>query len=230
MFTCEDMRLRELDSLLAKSIAQRKATLTSPADPEGDQGWFRRSRLCAFEADHRACLLAAYCFRLSAIEGSDWLAGTECNEPLAGYNPASSVSESGFASDRLGAEILSGMETGLWGFVDHQNIYGDDRARDVLGDLWSGYGPDAGTWQFNLKANQDDSVGQSFPVQIPNDILRDDLLRVFLKDARSGRPTKVYLKGSIAIFPAPLNATTRYGLSMELQSSWGVRLGLVPQR
>jgi len=228
--TCEDAGLRELDTLLALRIAHRNATLSSTTDDEMDQDWFQRSRLCAFEADHRACLLAAYCFRLAAIDDSDRMKHTECDEPPVGYIPVSAISESGFARDKLYVETLSGSEIGLWGFFDQQNIYGDDRAKDVLGDWWSGYGPDPSTWQFNLKANQDDGAGHSFPVRVSNDMLRDDLLRVFLQDARSGRSTKVYLRGRISTYPAPLNASTRYGLSMVLQSTWDVRLGPVLQR
>ncbi len=47
----------------------------------------------------------------------------------------------------------------------------------ILGDWWSGEGPDATTWRFNLKAEADDEVGHSFPVHVPNDPGRDDLLR-----------------------------------------------------
>jgi len=65
---CEDAGLRELDSLLARQIAQRNKTAAGSASHESDQDWFRLSRLCAFESDHRGCLLAAYCARITSID------------------------------------------------------------------------------------------------------------------------------------------------------------------
>ena len=55
---------------------------------------------------------------------------------------------------------------------------------------------------------------------------RDELLKVFLADARAGRPTKVYLEGSLLTFDAPTNGRLLHGLRMELQSSRDIRLTL----
>jgi hypothetical protein len=56
---------------------------------------------------------------------------------------------------------LQGGPVRLWGFVDHGNLYGDGRAKRVLAEWWSGYGPDADTWRFDLKGEADDPVGRS---------------------------------------------------------------------
>jgi hypothetical protein len=228
MLVCEDAGLRELDRSLALRIEQREDAETGASADESDQDWFTRSRLCAFETDHRECLVTAYCLRLANFDRSDWINHVECSEPLPGYLPASSISRAGFVSDSDKVQDLLGRETGIWGFVDHQNLYGDDDARLILGDWWSGYGPDPATWQFGLKANPDDPTGQSFTVRVPNDMLRDDLLRLFVQDARAGRPTQVHLKGIISTFPAPINATTLLGLSMQLQSTRNIYLGPRP--
>jgi hypothetical protein len=57
---CDDPSLRELDRDLAAMLnALPSSRLAAPwieAQPE----WFRRSRLCAFRADHKACVTAAY--------------------------------------------------------------------------------------------------------------------------------------------------------------------------
>ena len=226
MLVCEDAGLRELDKSLAMRIAQRENTVAGPTGNDSDQDWFRRSRLCAFESEHRECLVTAYCLRLALIDRGDWISHTECSEPLPGSVPVSSFTHSGFVSSEGRVESLLGREIAIWGFVDQQNLFGDDDTKLILGDWWAGYGPDSAIWQFKLKAHENDHAGQSFAVQVPNDLLRDDLLRLFVRDAEAGQPTKVYLTGIISTFPAPTNARTLLGLSMELQSSRDIRLGL----
>lgn len=225
---CEDAGLRELDKSLALRIERRDQAMASPGGNESDLEWFRRSRLCAFETDQRECLVSAYCMRLAHFDRSDWINHAECSEPLPGYVAAASVSKSGFVSDEARLRELLGGEIGMFGFVDHQNLYGDEDARRILGDWWAGYGPDSTTWQFKLKANENDSAGQSFTVRVQNDMLRDDLLRLFVLDAEAGRPTPVHLTGIISTFPAPANHKTLLGLSMELESTWDIHLGPRP--
>lgn len=228
MLVCEDAGLRELDRSLALRIEQRGDAETGANAVESDLDWFSRSRLCAFEPEQRECLVAAYCLRLAYFDRSDWINHVECSAPLPGYIPAAAISKAGFVSDKGKVESLLGRESGLWGFVDHQNLYGDDEAKRVLGDWWSGYPPDRTTWQFKLKASADDPAGQSFTVQVPNDVLRDDLLRLFVQDASAGRPTQVHLTGVISTFPAPSNTMTLLGLSMKPGSSWDIHPGPRP--
>jgi hypothetical protein len=106
--------------------------------------------------------------------------------------------------------------------VDHRNLYGNAGVKAILGDWWSGQGPSATTWRFNLKASADDETGHSFPVLVPNDQGRDAVLAVFLRDALAQKPTKVFVKGRITTFDAPTNYTRRAGLQMELRSSTNV--------
>jgi hypothetical protein len=151
------------------------------------------------------------------IAATLFLAG--CSEQIGDYVAASAISRNGFARNAAEARRLHGQEVKLWGFVDHGNLYGDEGARQILGERWSGEGPNATTWRFNLKARADDEVGHSFAVNVPNEPGRDDLLKAFLADASAGKPTKVFLKGKLFTFDAPTNAAPLTGLSMDLQSS-----------
>jgi hypothetical protein len=90
---------------------------------------------------------------------------------------------------------LQGQEVRLWGFVDPGNLYGDVEAKRLLGAWWSGAGPDADTWRFGLKAEADDPIGHSIPVQVRNDAGRDALLAAFRADVEAGRPTRVFSPG-----------------------------------
>ncbi len=218
---CEDPDLQILDALLASSIAERGNTDSAPEEQGDDEDWFRRSRLCAFEPDHRDCLVSAYCLRLALVADPGLLIGTECVVPDSDYIAASTISKSGFARKEAASDL--NREIMLSGFVDHQNLFGDESARKLLGERWGGYGPDALTWQFNLKAKKDDPPGQSFAILVPNDILRDDLLRIFLRDARERSPTRVYLKGLISTFYAPINASTLHGLRVEVRATRDIR-------
>jgi uncharacterized protein len=56
---CSDSALRAQDQKLAALIASAPLADTSRLI-ESDAAWFSRSRRCAFAADHRACLVAAY--------------------------------------------------------------------------------------------------------------------------------------------------------------------------
>jgi hypothetical protein len=147
-----------------------------------------------------------------------------CSQQAGDYIAASSISKDGFARDGDALRKMDGQEMKIWGFVDSGNIYGDARAKEILGDWWSGDGPSATTWRFNLKASVDDTVGHSFEVRVPNDQGRDELLKAFAADASAQRPTKVFVKGRIFAFDAPTNATALTGLRMELGSSGDILL------
>jgi hypothetical protein len=140
---------------------------------------------------------------------------TGCHEQRGNYIAASSISKNGFAINGDEMRKEHGQEIMVWGFVDHSNIYGDDGAKKILEDWWSGDGPNATTWSFNLKANEEDEAGRSFPVRVPNDPGRDDLLKAFLADARAHRPTRVFVKGKLFTFDAPANVRRFTGLSIE---------------
>ena len=142
-----------------------------------------------------------------------------CNSQIGDYTAASSISKDGFARDEQQMIELHGQEIKLWGFVDHSNLYGDESARAILEDWWSGNGPDASTWRFNLKAGENDEAGHSFAVYVPNDPGRDDLLRVFLADAKAQRPTKVFVTGKLFTYEAPTNTASLTGIYLEVQSS-----------
>ena len=61
-----------------------------------------------------------------------------CSAQKGGYIAASSLSKDGFARNAAEARKLHGQEVELWGFVDHGNLYGDEGAKQILGDRWSG--------------------------------------------------------------------------------------------
>lgn len=215
MLVCEDAELRALDD--------RLAGLTDAG--VDDAAWFRHSRRCAFEADQRACLTLAYCLRIALLDsGAESLPGACATEP-GEYGAASSIARNGFARNGQVIAGLDGGEVRLWGYVDHANLYGDAAARDILGAWWGGAGPDAGHWRFNLKASAADPAGASFAVQVPNDLLRDDWLRLFAADGAAGRPTRVYIRGTLHTFDAPTGGARLTGLRLELSSSMDMRLG-----
>ena len=154
------------------------------------------------------------------------LAGTSllgCNEPGDGYLAASAITRRGFAQNGEVKRAIRDRDVRLWGYVDHANLYGDAGARAILGEFWSGEGPAAATWRFDLKAGQNDAAGQSFAVYVPNDAGRDEVLRAFVADARARRPTRVFLTGRVFTFAAPTNAVSLTGLYMVLRSSRDIR-------
>ena len=148
-----------------------------------------------------------------------------CNDQIGDYIAASSIGAKGFARNSVEMRKAHGQEIKIWGFVDHSNMYGNHDARTILGDWWSGDGPSPTTWRFNLKAEQDDEAGDSFPIIVPNDQGRDELLKVFVADARAEKPTKVYVKGKVFTFNAPTNVSVLTGLYIELQASQDIRIG-----
>ena len=89
----------------------------------------------------------------------------------------------------------------------------------MLGDLWRGDGPAPAYWRFNLKARADDAAGHSFAVRVPNDGQQDNILKVFVANARSEQPTRVFLKGRLFTFDAPTNLDFKTGLYLDLESS-----------
>lgn len=66
MLVCGDAGLSALDAKVAGLAAAAGRTATD-AVLEDQAAWMRRRSLCAFKADHRACLLAAYTDRLAAL-------------------------------------------------------------------------------------------------------------------------------------------------------------------
>jgi hypothetical protein len=152
-----------------------------------------------------------------------------CTGQSGGYTAASSISKDGFATDGQAMRKASGQEIKLWGYVDHGNLYGDERAREILQDWWSGKGPAPTTWRFDLKARDNDATGHAFAVHVPNDAGRDALLKVFAADAKAKRPTKVFIKGKLFTFDAPTGGVLLTGLRMEVQSSADILLELPEQ-
>jgi hypothetical protein len=147
-----------------------------------------------------------------------------CAERIGDYVAASSITRNGYAGDGEQTRNVHGQEIRVWGFIDHGNLYTDADGRRILGDWWSGDGPNATTWRFDLKARADDATGHGFPVRVPNDPGRDQLLWAFAADARAGRPTRVFVTGRIYAFVAPTNTSTLTGLYLEPRSSREIRL------
>lgn len=147
-----------------------------------------------------------------------------CSHVVDGYMAASTISQGGFARNPADIAALAGQDVQIWGFVDHGNFYGDDAARAILGEWWSGPGPDDATWRFDLKANAADATGQSFAVHVPNDPGRDDLLSRFVADARAQTPTRVFVTGKLFTFDAPMNVAARTGITMAVTTSAAILL------
>ena len=149
MLVCEDSALLTLDSVLARLITERREPADVSVGGETDEEWFRRSRMCTFEADHRGCLVDAYCTRIALLSGFGAKVAPEiealepelarlCPILVSGYLPASALIESGFVGDGERPTVLHSSTIGLWGFVDQQNICGDDATKGILADWWRG--------------------------------------------------------------------------------------------
>lgn len=148
-----------------------------------------------------------------------------CVKSAGDYLSVSSLARNGFAKSNEAIRKLDGREVRVWGFVDLRNLYADASARPILGDWWSGKGPDAATWRFDLMGEAGDGAGRGVQVHVPNDGGRDDLLRAFLAHARAGTPTRVFVEGRLLTFDAPTNAITLTGLYLNVESSQAIRLG-----
>jgi hypothetical protein len=146
-----------------------------------------------------------------------------CHQKIDGYIAASSITQNGFARTDGDFQAIQGQDIKIWGFVDHSNLYGDETARQILGDWWSGAGPNETTWRFNLMAEAQDQ-GASFAIHVPNDQGRDELLKAFIADAETQKPTQVFVQGTVFFFAAPTNVNTRMGLYIEVDSSRDILL------
>lgn len=159
---------------------------------------------------------------LATLVTGAFLAG--CEGRIGDYVAASSIARKGFACDPKAVASFEGQEVRVWGFVDHRNLYGDAGAKGILREWWSGPGPSADTWRFDLLGRADDEPGQGFQVQVPNDPGRDERLRAFLADALAGRPTRVFVTGRLLTFRAPTTARVLTGLMLKPRSSGDIRL------
>ena len=147
-----------------------------------------------------------------------------CGGPVGEYLPVSDIARGGFVSDERTMAEMHGREVRLWGFVDQGNLYGDAEAKRVLGEWWSGEGPDPDHWRLGLKARADDPVGDSLAVLVPNDAERGDLLDRLVADARAGRATRIFVTGRLSSFDAPTQILDLTGLYLQLRSSRDIRL------
>jgi hypothetical protein len=147
-----------------------------------------------------------------------------CGERIGEYLPVSAIARGGFVRDESTVAEVHGREVRVWGFVDQGNLYGDADAKRVLGEWWSGEGPDPYHWRFDLKAQVDDPVGHSFQVLVPNDAGREDLLGRLVADARARRATKIFVTGRLFTFQAPTQILDPTGLYLQLRSSQDIRL------
>jgi hypothetical protein len=65
---CSNAELARLDGDLVRLLAENAAP--SGRWIESQDMWFRRSRMCAFQADHAACLAAAYRERIGLLRAA----------------------------------------------------------------------------------------------------------------------------------------------------------------
>lgn len=149
-----------------------------------------------------------------------------CHQRMGGYTAVSSISKKGFARNREQLLSMDGQQVNVWGYVDHSNMYGDQKTRALLGEWWGGDGPTPNTWRFDLKGEAGDRAGHSIQVIAPNDGGRDALLRAFSADARAEKPTRVFLTGKLRVFDAPTNFRLSTGFFIEVGSTDAIRLDL----
>jgi hypothetical protein len=163
-------------------------------------------------------------YRSACLALAVGLALAGCADQVGEYLPVSAIAQGRFVADQAALAEWRGEEVRLWGFVDQGNLYGDADAKRVLGEWWSGDGPDPDHWRFDLKAQADDPVGRSLPVLVPNDAGREDLLERFVADARARRATKIFVTGRLFTYLAPTQILDRTGLYLELRASDDIRL------
>lgn len=129
------------------------------------------------------------------------------NKQIGDYIAASSITKDGFAKNRNQMLKEQGKEIKIWGFVDHPNIFVDST-----------------TWKFNIKAKQNDEVGKSFSVIVPNDQGKDALMKVFLADEKADRATRVFVKGKVFVFDAPSMWSSNTGISIKVKSTRDIQI------
>lgn len=129
------------------------------------------------------------------------------NKQIGDYIAASSITKDGFAKNRNQMLRAQGKEIKIWGFVDHPNIFVDST-----------------TWKFKIKAKQNDEVGKSFSVIVPNDQGKDALLKVFLADEKADRATRVFVKGKVFVFDAPNMWGSSTGISIKVESTRDIQI------
>lgn len=147
-----------------------------------------------------------------------------CNADEGEYVALATISRDGFARDAAAVRRISGQEVQVWGYVDHGNLYGDAAVKALLGDRWSGPGPDSATWRFDIKASPEDETGKSSAIHVANDAGRDEILKRFLADANQERPSKVYVTGRLRVFDAPSSDSMRTGFYLQVGASSQVLL------
>ncbi len=138
-----------------------------------------------------------------------------CHQQIGSYVAASSFSKNGFARNRKQMIRAHGTEINTWGFVDYSNIFADGV---------DGSHSHPTRWRFDLKAKPDDDAGSSFSIYLPKDDGRYRLLNTFIENEKKGRPTRVFVKGKIFTFDAPINFYLLTGLYMEVRSTLDIRL------
>lgn len=67
MLVCDDPALKAIDDRLKSALAAAPMTEVGTPLIEDQAAWFRRSRRCAFQTQHRACISDAYSERLSVL-------------------------------------------------------------------------------------------------------------------------------------------------------------------
>lgn len=155
---------------------------------------------------------------------------TACDGASDEYVAAAAITRDGLARDGAKLSAMQGESIRVWGYVDEGNVYSDGAGREILGDLWSGEARNPSTWRFGLKAHSTDDTGHSFAVIVRNDDGRDALLRTIVANAGAGRPTRVFVTGTVHTFAAPANAVTRTGLYLEAAGSSAISLRHPPDR
>jgi hypothetical protein len=151
-----------------------------------------------------------------------------CEDQAGDYVAVSSISENGFAKHNKAMLALNGRKLSLWGYVDHGNLFPIDHTRQGPAARPEHDQPAKPRWRFNLKGRPDDPTGHSFAVRVIIDSGRNALIRTFLEDARRGRPTKVFVTGTLVTFHAPTAGRLLVGLSMNVESSQDILLDAKP--
>ena len=124
------------------------------------------------------------------------------------YFEVSDLLQKGFARKPNKLKAMEGTVLALQGFVDVGNIEEDSKP---------------GKWRIKVKSRPGDGTGHSFEVIVPRYPGYKAHIQSILKNDRNNIPTRVFVRGRLELFDAPMNFSTRTGIVIHVQDPHSLR-------
>lgn len=134
---CGDPKLLALDRRLLAVLPKVADVVGSPWI-EDQQAWFRRSRLCAFRADHATCAAQAYRDRIAvllALSSSSAEPAGPCNPPEVSASTADQAGNVALVSRRKVIAVATPRGTAWQPFVSYRRSGRVITFRDFTGKV-----------------------------------------------------------------------------------------------